>query len=165
MNIELDTLKLVRYNEQEHLNIKKEFETNSSSNFIHQIVERLENSKDCNSLFNSAFIVLDEHIPVGYLFISSNINDEVFLECSILKEFRGMGYGSAVTNEISDYLFEEQNIRSIKLDIDPSNKKSILAANSCGFFLDEEDYELRNYTGKMRFVKESSCYINKRKNR
>lgn len=164
--IELQTLSLTKYDER-YSKIKEELENGvSSSAFIHQIKERLENSKDNNkSIFNSAFIILDEDIPVGYLFISSNINDKVFLECSILKEFRGMGYGSRVTNEISDYLFEKQNVRSIKLDIDPSNKKSIMAANSCGFFLDEEDYELRNYTGKMKFVKESNCYINKRRNR
>lgn len=164
--IKLETLILTRYDEK-YSKIKEEFENGiSSSKYIHQIKERLENSKDNNkTIFNSAFIILDEDIPVGYLFISSNINDEVFLECSILKEFRGMGYGSRITNEISDYLFQEHNIRSIKLDIDPSNKKSIMAANSCGFFLDEEDYELRNYTGKMKFIKESNCYINKRRNR
>lgn len=166
MNIQLETLSLTRYDEENHKQIKEELENGvSSSGFIHQIKERLENSNNNKSIFNSAFIILDEDIPVGYLFISSNINDEVFLECSILKEFRGMGYGSRVTNEISDYLFEEQNIRSIKLDIDPNNKKSIMAANSCGFFLDEDDYESRNYTGKMKFIRESDCYINKRRNR
>ena len=164
--IELQTLNLNRYDEK-YNQVKEELENGvSSSKYIHQIKERLETSKDNNkTIFNSAFIILDEDIPVGYLFISSNINDEVFLECSILKKFRGMGYGSRVTNEISNYLFQEQNIRSIKLDIDPSNKKSIMAANSCGFFLDEDDYESRNYIGKMNFVKESDCYINKRKNR
>lgn len=163
--IELQTLSLTKYDEK-YSEIKEELENGtSSSGFIHQIKERLENSNNNKTIFNSGFIILDGDIPVGYLFISSNINDEVFLECSILKEFRGMGYGSRVTNEISDYLFEKQNVRSIKLDIDPSNKKSILAANSCGFFLDEEEYESRNYTGKMKFVKESNCYINKRKNR
>jgi len=90
---------------------------------------------------------------------------KVFLEYAILKEFRGMGYASNLINEVSNYLFEEYNIRSIRLDIDPSNKKSILAANSCGFFLDEEEYESRNYMGKMQFVRESDCYINKRKKR
>jgi len=167
MDIELETLNLTRYNEVKYKIIKDELENGlSSSSYIHQIGERLEISKNNNkSIYNSAFVVLDNSIPVGYLFISSRINDEVFLECSILKEYRKMGYGSRITNEISDYLFEEENIRSIKLDIDPSNKKSILAANSCGFFLDEEEYESRNYMGKMQFVRESDCYINKRKKR
>ena len=167
MDIELKTLNLTRYSEERDKNLKNELENGlSSSNFIHQIGERLVISKDNNkSIYNSAFVVLDNSNPVGYLFISSRINDEVFLECSILKEYRGKGYGSRITNEISDYLFEEENIRSIKLDIDPSNKKSILAAEACGFFLDEEEYESRNYMGKMQFVRESDCYINKRKNR
>ena len=91
------------------------------------------------------------------------INDEVFLEYAVLKEYRGMGYASDLVREVSSYLFENYNIKSIRLDIDPSNKNSILVANSCGFNLDEEDYESKNYVGKMQFVKDSDCYISKRK--
>lgn len=163
--IELQTLSLTKYDEK-YSKIKDEFENGvSSSKYIHQIKERLEKSKEDNTLFNSAFIVLDEKNPVGYLFISSMINDEVFIEYSVLKEQRQKGYGKRIVNEISDYLFENNNIKSIILDIDPSNKNSMLLASSCGFFFDEEDYEERNYVGKMRFIKESNCYINKRKNR
>ena len=30
-------------------------------------------------------------------------------------------------------------------------------------YLDEEDYESRNFIGRMQFIKESDCYISKRK--
>ena len=124
----------------------------------------MELSRDNDkSIFQSAFVILDEDTPVGYLFISSMVNDEVFLEYAILKEFRGMGYASDVVNEVSYYLFQNYNIRSIKLDIDPSNKNSILVANSCGFMLDEEDFESRNFIGKMHFIKESDCYVSRRR--
>lgn len=160
--IELQTLSLTKYDEK-YNQIKEELENGiSSSKYIHQIKERLEKSNNNHSIYNSAFIVLDENNPIGYLFISSMINDEVFIEYSVLKEHRQKGYGKKVVNEISDYLFENNNIKSIILDIDPSNKNSMLLASSCGFFFDEEDYESRNYIGKMRFIKESNCYINKR---
>ena len=89
------------------------------------------------------------------------LKDEVFLEYSILKTFRNMGYGSDIVNEVTNYLFEKHNIRSVRLDIDPSNKNSILLATSCGF--EEEEYEKKNFAGKMQFVKESNCYVQKRR--
>lgn len=165
MVIELDSLRLIRYSEYEHKFLKDEFEYgDSSSKYIYQIGERLELSKNNEkSVFQSAFIVLDKDIPIGYLYVSSMINDEVFLEYAILKECRGMGYASDVVSEVSDYLFQNYNIRSIKLDIDPSNKNSIYVANACGFILDEEEFESRNFMGKMKFIKESDCYISKRR--
>ena len=165
MEVKLETLKLVRYFESKHKFLKDELEFGkSSSGYIHQIGERLDLSKNNDkSIFHSAFVVVDADTPIGYLFISSMINDEVFLEYAILKEYRGMGYASDIVTEISDYLFQNYNIRSIKLDIDPSNKNSIYVANACGFILDEEEFESRNFIGKMKFIKESDCYISKRK--
>lgn len=165
MNIELQTLSLTRYDERKHGTIKEELEKGkSSSDYIHQIGERLEQSSgNDKSIFQSAFVVQDEDTPVGYLYISSLINDEVFLEYAVLKDFRGQGYASDMVSETTEYLFKKHNIRSIRLDIDPSNKNSMLVANSCGFLLDEEDYESRNFTGKMQFIKESDCYESKRK--
>lgn len=91
------------------------------------------------------------------------MRDEVFLEYAVLKEFRGMGYASSIVSETADYLFENHNIRSIRLEIDPSNRNSILVTKSCGFILDEEEFESRNFIGKMQFIKESNCYVSKRK--
>lgn len=165
MEIKLETIKLVRYSEDKHNLLRGKLENgDSSSKYIYQIGDRLDRSKDNDkSLFQSAFIIEDDETPVGYLFISSMINDEVFLEYAILKEFRGMGYASDVVNEVSDYLFHNYNIRSIKLDIDPSNKNSIYVADACGFILDDEEFESRNFIGKMKFIKESDCYVSKRK--
>lgn len=165
MKIELETLSLIRYNEEVHKSLKEELENGSSSSeYIHQIGERLSSSKDNDkSIYQSAFVVEDKAVPVGYLFISNMIRDEVFLEYAVLKNFRRMGYGSRIINETSDYLFQNHNIRSIRLDIDPSNKNSVLVADSCGFTLDEEEYESRNFIGRMQFTKESDCYISKRR--
>ena len=165
MNIELETLCLTRYNEQEHSSFVENFEKgNSSSEYIHKIGDRLRLSKDNNkSIYNSAFVVEEESTPIGYLFISSMVHDEVSLECSLLKEIRGKGYGSRILNEVVDYLFKECNIKSVRLDIDPSNKNSFFSAIACGFECDEEEFALRNYTGRMQFVKESDCYVSKRR--
>lgn len=164
LNIELETLMLKRYNDIEHNFVKEDLERGmSSSKYIHQIGERLEQSKENKTIYQSGYVVEDRGTPIGYAFISSMHADEVFLEYSILRQFRNMGYGSALVRELTTYLFENHNIRSIRLDIDPSNQNSILVANACGYSVDEEEFEARNFTGKMQFIKENEFYISKRR--
>lgn len=162
MNIKLETLDLTRYDDEKHRFLKEDLENGeSASRFIHQMAQRLDNSIYAGeNIFQSAFVVLDREIPIGYVYISSNKKDEVFLECSLLKSFRGMGYGKRL---LSNYLFENHNIRCIKGDVDPSNKNSQMMLESCGYEFDEEDYEERNFMGNMVFFKESECYVSKRK--
>lgn len=165
MTIELDSLVLTRYSEEKHKALKEDFEFGEShSNFIYQIGVRLENSKNNNrSIYQSAFVVEDAGEPVGYLFISNNSHDEVFLECAVLKKYRGNSYGSDIIRETTDYLFQKHNIKDIRLDIDPSNKNSINIAESCGYTLDEEESASRDYMGRMQFVQDSPYYISKRR--
>ena len=165
MNIELDSLVLTRYSEEKHKRLKENFESGEShSDFIYQIGSRLENSKNNNrSIYQSAFVVEDLGVPVGYLFISNRIRDEVFLEYAVLKEYRGMGYGSDIVRKTTDYLFQNHNIKDIRLDIDPSNKNSINTAEACGYTLDEDEFASRNYTGRMQFVQDSTYYVSKRR--
>ena len=66
-------------------------------------------------------------------------------------------------NKISDYLFTNHNIRSIRADVDISNKNNMMLLESCGYIFDEEEYENRNFIGKMQFCKESDCYVSKRR--
>ena len=165
MNIELDSLVLTRYSEEKHKRLKENFESGEShSDFIYQIGSRLENSKNNNrSIYQSAFVVEDLGVPVGYLFISNRIRDEVFLEYAVLKEYRGMGYGSDIVRQTTDYLFQNHNIKDIRLDIDPSNKNSINTAEAWGYTLDEDEFASRNYTGRMQFVQDSTYYVSKRR--
>ena len=165
MKIELETLNLIRYNYDKHNLIKEELSFgNSNSKYVQKISERLElSSNNDKSIYQSAFVVEDKGISIGYLYISNVSDDEVFLECSILKDFRKKGYGSKILKEVSEYLFQKENIRNIRLDIEPSNIASISTAKACGFDFDQEEYENRNFIGKMQFIKESDCYISKRK--
>ena len=98
MNIELESILLTRYSEDKHKTLKDELETGTSrSSFIHQIGERLEDSKDnTKSIYQSAFVVESLGTPIGYLYISSKVRDEVFLEYAVLKEYRGKHYGSTI---------------------------------------------------------------------
>lgn len=161
--IQLASLTLIRYNDS-YKDIKEELVSGySKSEFINEIGKRLEGSRNSRFLFQSAFLVVDKHTPIGYVYFSGVSNDEVFLECSILSNYRGKGYSKRVLNEVSEYLFNNHNIMSVKLDISPNNELSIKSAMSCGFYPDEEDYEKRNYGGKIVFVKDSDCYEMKRR--
>ena len=68
-----------------------------------------------------------------------------------------------MVTEVTEYLFEKHNICTIRLDIDPINEGSIMVANACGYMLDEEEYVSRDYVGNMQFVRDSTCYVSKRK--
>lgn len=127
MEIKLETLSLTRYDEQQHKTLKEDFEKGSStSEYIHQIGNRLENSSDNHKmLYQSAFVVSSEKEPIGYLFISSMIHDEVFLEYAILNNYRNRGYTKRLVNETSDYLFENCNIKSVRLTSILATKKAL----------------------------------------
>ena len=160
--VKLETLTLDRYNNN-YKYIKDSFDNISKSKYIHDVTRRLISSSDLDeNLLLGAYIVLDNNKEVGYTYISSNKNDEVYLETSILEDKRNNGYGKKIVSEVSDYLFENKNIRIVKVAIDPSNINSIKMVESCDFIFDEDDYESNNYIGKMTFFKESTCYINKR---
>lgn len=163
MNIALETLNLVRYDENKHKFLLDELEKGeSSSDFIHQIGQRLVNSKSNDrTVFQSGFVVEDKGNPIGYLYISYMQKDEVYIEYSVLKSQRGKGYGRTIINEATNYLFSEHNIWQVKLDISPSNKNSMYIAESCGFEVDEDDFVEHNFSGNMVFFKESDCYIPK----
>lgn len=160
--INLRTLKLDRYNIN-YESLKKEFDNDSKSKFIHDVSRRLISSSALDeNLLREAYVVLDDGIPIGYVYISGNSNDEVYVEISILKSQRKKGYGKRILTEVSDYLFEK-NIRIVKVNIEPSNIGSINMVDSCDFLLDEEDYENNHYTGKMTFYKENEYYVDKRR--
>lgn len=166
MNLILENITLLVYNNnnEKHNQVLDKFNNESKSQYIHDINERIKDSKNRKSFpFDIGFLVIINNDIVGYMFISKKINDEVYLESSLLKEYRGKKYGRIILNDVSNYLMNEYNIRSIVLDIDPSNTPSIRTAISCGYEIDEEEYLKRNMSGKILYRLDNYNYINKRK--
>lgn len=81
----------------------------------------------------------------------------------MLKEYRGKKYEKLILSEVSNYLFENYNIKTISLDIEPSNIASIRTALSCGYIPDEDEYLSRNMNGKILYHLDNYNYINKRR--
>lgn len=166
MNVQLENISLLIYdnNNEIHNQVLNQFEGESKSQYIHDIKERIKNS--CNKKnfpFDMGFLVSINNEIIGYIFISKNILDQVYLEYSLLKKYRGNKYGKLILSEVSDYLMNEYNIKSLVLDIDPSNTPSIRTAIGCGYEIDEEEYLKRNMIGKILYRLDNYNYINKRK--
>ena len=161
--IRLEKLILDTYND-EYKYIEDEFEKGSSkSKFISDISKRLRLSCNIDSFFGKAYIVLHNIEPIGYLYISGIVNDDVYIEYSILNSKRNLGYGTLLVKEITDYIFLNYNIRQIKLDISLNNQPSINIARKNGFDLNEVDFENRGYSNKLIFEKDNLFYENRRK--
>lgn len=162
MRINVGNLYLETFREDclEHLQLLKDFSGDSHSQFIHSIEERLlQNRKQKSFPFHTAYVIsLASGECIGYLFISSIRNDEVFLECSILKRQRHHGYGKLCLESVTNYLFEHYNIRDIALDINVSNDASIRTAEACGYYEDEYLEE-----GKFIYRNYNLNYVDKRK--
>lgn len=166
MEINLNNIKLSSYddNNSKHKNLLIEFEGESKSKYIQDIGIRLISSNDKKSdIFDKGFIVSMNDKLFGYVFISKKIKDDIFLEYSIIKDCRGKGLGKVLLEEVSDYLMSNYNIKSITLDIDPSNVASVMTALSCGYMEDDEEYLKRNMSGKILYRIDNFNYINKRK--
>lgn len=166
MNLQLENIVLSTYdiNNEKHNEVLDKFENESKSQYIHDIKERIKDFKNKKSFpFDTGFFVVINNDIVGYMFISKNISDEVYLESSLLKEYRGKKYGKLILNDVSNYLMNEYNIRSLILDIDPSNIPSIRTAISCGYEIDEEEYLKRNMSGKILYRLDNYNYINKKR--
>ena len=161
--LKLENLYLDTYSEK-YKNLLESFNNESKSDFIYNIADRLISSSNKDKFtFDVGYVVLNESLEgVGYVFISGIRNDNLYIEYSITKENRGYGYGKKLLNEVTNYLFENYNIKDARLDIDSSNQKSIKTAEACGYFLDEDDFERKGYQGKMIFIKDNPYYISKR---
>lgn len=162
MQINLGDIKLEIFQDDslEHIKLLQEFKGISDSKYIHSIVERLLQNRNLKSFpFDTGFVVsLISGESIGYLFISNIRNDEVFLESSILKDKRKMGYGKKCLEFVTNYLFEHYNIKDIALDIDVSNDASRKTAEACGYYEDEYLKE-----GKFIYRNYNLNYVSKRR--
>jgi len=166
MNIKLENIELCVYDDdnQVHEQLIKELQDNSKSIYINDTERRIKDFKyKKNFPFDVGFFVQINNELVGYMYISKNNLDEVFLESSLFNKYKGRKYGKLILEEVSNYLINEYNLKSLVLDIDPSNMPAIKTALSVGYEIDEEEYMKRGMTGKILYRLDNYNYINKRR--
>ena len=159
-------IKLTNFNKEDatHLKIYEEFENGeSNSKFISKIGDRLLVSRQTNFLeFSNAYLILYDDNIVGYLYLTakSKVGEYIYLEMSILKEYRKKHLGRNLLEEITNYIYyENDNLKEIRFSIDRSNVPSMKIAQTCGFYSDDEDYTQE----KIDFSKANPYYISRGK--
>ena len=140
MQIDLGDFCLELFNDSnpQHIWLAEQFNKESKFDFISMIDSRLKlNNKSKKFPFGMAFVVSSSNTLLGYMFISSVRQDEVYLESSLLQDKRRRGIGKALLKAMTDYLFDNYNIKEIALDIYVSNEAGINTAISCDYYQDE----------------------------
>lgn len=159
-NIYLDTFDKTK---DEHLRVYKEFNTTSKSDMINEIEQRLVLSRNVESLeYANSYLIVYKNNIVGYLYLTAKSKKDsyIYLEMSILKEFRGQHLGRMLLENITDYIYENNtDLREIRFSIDRSNTASMIASEAAGFYPDEDDYSIE----KIDFIKNNPYYIDKRR--
>ena len=105
MIFDLGEVKLSFYdnNNKFHTDMLADLEGGSKSVDIHDVRDRLLNGKYKKDIpFDVGFVVSLYDEVIGYVFISKRVRDEIFLEYSLMKRFRGMGYGKKLLGEVSN---------------------------------------------------------------
>lgn len=140
--IKINNYNYYTYDEIDNTSIMNELTTNSKSDFIHGIKERLLQSKNNSDIvFNNAYLVEHENNIVGYVYLSRQQHNNIYIEYLIIKDHRKKGHATNILDELIEYLFENNpDLESIHLSIDPSNIKSINVAEKLGFICDEDTY-------------------------
>lgn len=167
--INLETFSLVKNNleVEAHRFASKQLIEQSLGGYIHQLEERLRDSKKSEKLlFSNAYLAQFNDNIFGYIYISSMKKNSIYLEYMILEQFRGKGFGSRLLEETTDFIFHQfENIKEIHLDISRDNQKSIRTAESCGYYFDSDTYVFNQRPDRLDFVKDNPYYKDMKRNR
>ncbi|MBD9085238.1 GNAT family N-acetyltransferase [bacterium] len=149
MEQELNTLKLVSYNDQnmEHRKFKRELLNDTlfqeyfgqmfikKSDDIFQTTDKIEIKK--------AYLVEDNGQIVGMIrLFSYHESGVVNIQYAVRPCMRRKGYGTKILREFSDFLIKN-NIHCIEGDIDKNNIGSIKIATDLEFRKENDKYRLR----------------------
>lgn len=162
--IELENFSIINFEKSnnEHLDVYNDFVSGESkSNMISLIGERLQLSHKTEMLeFGNAYLITQKDNIIGYLYLTNKSKNYIYMELSILKKYRKNNIGSIFLNEITDYIFYNNNdLKEIRLNIDKSNIGSMKAAMNAGYYYDEEDY----MNQKIDFTRDNPYYLNKKR--
>lgn len=158
--VNIENMIIRNFDRENDNNILNEIKGNSKSNMIHQIEERLLTSRKVDSLeFDNAYLVDIDNKTVAYIYLSGKSKQVIYFECLILKEYRNKGLGKYILENISNYIFmNNEDLKEIKLSIDRSNIPSMKVAESVGYVCDD-DY----MNEKLDFIMDNPYYINYKK--
>lgn len=150
MDISLDSYKLIKLKKENKIDLDFVKELFKDEDVL-LYLGHLEND------FKNVYIVSDyDGNYIGYLSMSNVIVNmknltSVTLYYAIDKKYRGMGYGTLLLNEVSDYLLERVDMLVMMIDI--NNKSSLKVAEKASFIeelVSDEEIICTKYSVKRR---------------
>ena len=166
LNIEFENFRIINFNKKddEHLKVYEELVNGESkSKMISLIGENLISSHETETLdFANAYLLQQNEDIIGYLYLTAKFNNHIYLEMSILKKYRNKKMGSMMLEEITNYLFmNNDDLKEIRLSIDKSNPGSMKSALNANYYYDEDDY----MNDKIDFISSNPYYIDRKNKR
>lgn len=150
MDISLDSYKLIKLKKENKIDLDFVKELFKDEDVL-LYLGHLEND------FKNVYIVSDyDGNYIGYVSLSEVIVNmknltSVTLYYAIDKKYRGMGYGTLLLNEVSDYLLERVDMLVMMIDI--NNKSSLKVAEKASFIeelVSDEEIICTKYSVKRR---------------
>ena len=150
MKIKLDSLIISSYDRtnKNHLNFKlglyndEMFINYFGQFFLKKIDEIFDNSNELE--VNKAYLIEDNENVVGMIRIfKKSFNGVIELQYLVSKNYRNSGYGTKILKEVSNYLISTNDVTCIKLDIDKTNKGSIVCATKVGYNKEDNYYSVK----------------------
>lgn len=99
---------------------------------------------DSFSLNNpNAYLVMDIDKFIGFVYMYLNKSNELLMYMGIKENYRNHGYGSRITQELTDYILKNFVINGIKVQVESDNIGSLKAIEKAGFEHLEEDFYIK----------------------
>ena len=146
--IELETFKLelINYENIKHLDFLKKLMQSKDINYLWDLTER-ELSNNQNS--GKYIIKNEENNFIGYINISNPTEafygNTVSLYYAVEETYRGKEYGRKAIQEVSSWLFDENNIECIIMQVDVNNRYSINTLAKAGMLEVNNDEEYTTF--------------------
>lgn len=91
----------------------------------------------------NAYLIFDISEIIGFVYMYLNKNNELLLYLGIRKDKRKMGYGSKISQELTDYLLQAFSLNGIKVQVESDNIGSLKAIEKAGFKYLEDDFYIK----------------------
>lgn len=136
----------VDYENINHLNFLKKLMQSKDMNYLWDLADK----NLANSQSDYKYIVINKNNEyIGYLNISNPTiayyGNTVSLYYAIEESYRGNNYGKRIIEEISNWLFEQNNIDCIVAQVDINNNNSINTLTKAGMKIVNNDSDYTTF--------------------
>ena len=131
--------------------------------FQSKIVFTEKNIGNTEFPFNSLYIVKHDENRLGYVYVSSLMDNSVTLKYVVDERIKDLSDIALVLEQITSYLSEYDMIKTFCLHVDPKDSYEFSLAVDAGYYPDCDDFESNGYRGPILFKKNNKNYKRNRR--